>query len=220
MRSVSWLVCGLVLSTGAAAAELQAGIGSWVLACPGSAAGAERCLLRLDKRFLDKAGITGDVEVMADGQSLVPVVALRGLPGEVLMAASLAGATEVTMQFAGGPRQGLDCAPAGAAYICAPHDDARRTLAAGLPLARSATVRVSVAVAGMKPLPVREKSIDLADTNEALARLRAAGPARVPGPLTALASQSPGGLVAMADRALKAAGYPNGIADLWALLGK
>jgi hypothetical protein len=42
----------------------------------------------------------------------------------------------------------------------------------------------------------------------------------VPGLMTGLAAQTPGGLMAMADKALKAAGYPNGMADLQALLAK
>jgi len=35
-----------------------------------------------------------------------------------------------------------------------------------------------------------------------------------------MASQSPAALATMADKALKAAGYPNGIADLQTLLAK
>ena len=214
------LALGLLMWAASARAATQEHVGSWVLNCPGAVANAEPCLLRLDKRFLDTAGITGDLEVQALGNTLVPVLALRGLPDELLLAAWMAGKTEASMQFAGGPREDLGCAPSRAGYVCSPKDDAARKLAAGLASARSVTVRVSVAVAGLKPLPVREKSLDLSGTSEALARLRMVGPTSVPGPLTALASQTPSELAAMADRALKAAGYPNGMADLRVLLEK
>jgi hypothetical protein len=38
--------------------------------------------------------------------------------------------------------------------------------------------------------------------------------------MTAVTEPSPGALMGMADRALKAAGYPNGVADLQALVAK
>jgi hypothetical protein len=214
------MALGLTLAAGIVHAAPEEKIGSWVLSCPGDKAGAQSCLLRFDKRFFDKAGLTGDLEVQALGTSLVPVIALRGLPSEMLMAASLAGKTEASVQLGGGPREDLDCAVSSVLYICSPKAKAARILAAGLPVARSVTVRVSVAVAGMAPLPAQEKSLDLSGTNEALARLRTAGPSQVPSPMTALASQTPAGLMGMADKALKAAGYPNGVASLQALLAK
>jgi hypothetical protein len=228
MRTASrWgivLTVGSMLASGAALAATEEKIGSWVLSCPGAAPGGapgdEQCLLRADKRFLDKAGVTGDLEVLALGRSLVPVLTLRGLSTEILMTAALAGKTEASMQFEGGRRETLDCVTSNAAYICSPRDDAARELAAGLPAARSVTVRVSVVVAGMKPLQVQEKSLSLSGTGDALARLAVAGPTKVPGPLAALASRSPGALLGMADKALRGAGYPNGVADLHNLLNK
>jgi hypothetical protein len=124
------------------------------------------------------------------------------------------------MQFGAGPREVLDCGPSAEGYVCAPRDGAADRLAAALPSARSVTVRVTVAISGLKPLPVQEKSLDLTDTGAALTRLRAAGPAPVPGVMTAVPEPSPGALMGMADRALKAAGYPNGVADLQALVAK
>jgi hypothetical protein len=214
------LALGLMIPAGTACAATEQHVGSWVLSCPGTVPSAEPCLLRLQKRFLDTAGITGELQVQALGKTLVPVIALRGLPEEILLAASMAGKTEASVQFAGGPREDLDCAPGRLGYVCSPKDDAARRLAAGLASARSVTVRVTVTVAGMKPLPVREKSLDLSGTTEALARLRTARPAQVPGPLTRLASQKPSELMETADKALKAAGFPNGVADLPALLEK
>jgi hypothetical protein len=217
----------MAVTAGGASAATHDPIGSWVLSCPSptSRTDAEPCRLRLARRFLDKAGVTGDLEVEEDGKALVPVLALRGLPTQLLMTAALAGKTEAWMQFDGGPRQALDCGPDTAAYICTPRDDAVRILAAELPAARTVTVRVTVTVAGMKPLPVQEKSLELTGTGEALARLRAAGPAQVPGPMASmafrtLASQPPDRLMDMADKALRAAGYPNGVADLRGLLNK
>ncbi|MEA2773011.1 MAG: hypothetical protein QOD93_5973 [Acetobacteraceae bacterium] len=220
MRGIVVLAGWLMVFAGSCRAATQEQIGSWVLICPTSPPPAEPCLLRLEKPFLDKAGVTGELEVLADGKSLVPVIALRGLSSELLMATALAGKTEASMQFGSGPREALDCAPSIAAYICSPGDDAARSLAAALPAARSVTVRVSVTVTGLKPLPIQEKTLDLSGTNQALVRLRNAGPSQLPGPITAVASQSPGALMGMADKALKAAGYPNGLADLQALLAK
>lgn len=214
------LALGLVLSAGTASAATHEHIGSWVLTCPGDTPRSEPCLLHLEKRFLDKAGITGDLEVQALGTALVPVITLRGLSNEILLAASLAGKTEASLQFAGGPKQDLTCAPTSVGYVCSPRDDAARELAAGLPSARSVTVLVSVAISGMKPLPVQQKSLDLSRTNEALTRLRAVGPAQVPAALPTSVSPTPADLMGMADKALRAAGYPNGAADLPALLAK
>jgi hypothetical protein len=214
------LAAGSMLTISPAQAAPYEKIGSWVLDCSGDAAGAAACRLRLDKRFFETAGITGDLEVQAVGTSLVPILALRGVSTELLIAAAASGKTEASIQFGGGPRQPLSCATTSAAYICWPQDDAARNLAAALPQARSVTVRVSVAVSGLKPLPVQEKSLDLTATNEALARLRAAGPSQLPGPMAARVSQSSAALMGMADKALKAAGYPNGVTDLQGLVGK
>jgi hypothetical protein len=214
------LACGLAVSPEMAAGAIQERIGSWVLSCPGETPRSKPCLMQFNKRFLDKAGLTGDLEVQARGGALVPVIALRGLPSELLAAASLVGKTEASLQLGGGAREALSCATREDAYVCVPEGDAGRKLAAELPGARTATVRVTVAVAGMNPLPAQEKSLELADTGAALIRLRALGPTEIPGPMAALASQSPSGLMAMADRALKAAGYPNGAASLQALVAK
>jgi hypothetical protein len=214
------LACLLAAMSGVARASTQEQIGSWVLSCPGDNPKSGACLLRASKRFLDKAGLTGDLEIEAQGHTLVPVIALRGLSKEMLTAAAMIGKTEVTLQFPGGDREDLACAASAAGYICAPNDAAGQKLAAALPVARSVTARVAVTVTGLKPLPAQEKTLDLSGTNEALSRLRAVGPTQVPPPMTALASQSPATLIGMADKALKAAGYPNGAAELQALMGK
>ena len=231
MKTIIVLATWLMMVATSAAATIQEQIGSWVLSCPnaaGDVAGVATapgsrsapCLLRFEKRFFDKAGITGDLEILADGKSLVPVLTLRGVSSELLTAATLAGTTEASIRLNNGPTEALDCTASSGAYICLPRNDAARVLAAGLPTARSVTVRVSVGMAGMKPLPVQEKSLALSGTSEALVRLRTAGPSQLPGPTAALASSSPARLMGMADGALKAAGYPNGIADLRALMAK
>ena len=71
-------------------------------------------------------------------------------------------------------------------------------------------MRVSVSVSGSNSLPVRERSLALARTPEALARLRAVG----------APPAGPGGWISLLDRGLKAAGYKNGTADLPGLLAK
>jgi hypothetical protein len=79
---------------------------------------------------------------------------------------------------------------------------------------------MGVSVTGMNALPTQEKVLDLSGTNEALAKLRSAGPSQVPAPIMGLASQSPEGMMGMADKLLKAAGYPNGVQQIQALMAK
>jgi hypothetical protein len=227
-QATCWIVASaasLVAVTGSAAAAVPEQIGSWVLDCPGR----EPCLMRLGKRFFQKGNITGDLEVQARGKSLVPVIILRGLSTDLLTAATSMGAkAAATVQFGGGPREELTCAASNAGYFCSPNDASAQKLATGLQAAQSVTVRVAVSMAGMNPLPAQEQTRDLSGTKEALARLRAAGPAQIPSPMSASGPQppgampngGPGGMMAMADKALKAAGYQNGMADLQAMMAK
>ena len=220
MRTAACLAIGMVVLCGTARAATQEQIGSWVLSCPGDTPGAEPCAMRINKRFLDQGGITGDLEIQSPGKSLMPVIALRGLSTEMMMAASLTVKTVASLQFGGGQREDLNCAGSSDGYICSPGDAGGQRLAAGLPLARSVTVRISISMPGVNPLPVQEKTLDMSGTNAALAKLRMVGPSQVPGPMTALASQSPEGMMGMADKLLKAAGYPNGTAQIQAMMAK
>jgi hypothetical protein len=221
MRTVIVLAGWLALFAGNAFAATQTQIGSWLLSCSGESA----CRLRAEKRFVDKAGITAELEVLADGTALVPVLALRGLSTQVVMMAATAGTVEAWMQLDGGARQTLDCAPSLEGYFCTPRGNATQTLAAGLPTARTITARVQATVGGMKPLPAQQKSLALTGTRAALAKLVAAGPEPVPDARIAAAARflpqaSPSTLAAMADKALKAAGYPKGVGDLEGLVTK
>jgi hypothetical protein len=207
------LTVSFVVLTGAGHAATQEQIGSWVLTCPAGTPVSAACSMRASPRFFDTGGVTGDLEVQAQGETLVPVIAVRGLSTEMLTAAAaLGGKAAASIQYGGGERVELNCAPGSAGYFCSPAAAVAPKLAAGLREARSVTVRVSVSMAGMDPLPAREKSLDLAGTQQALVRLRTAGPTR----LSASGPRSPGampnGMMAMADKALKAAGYQNGMA--------
>jgi hypothetical protein len=104
----------------------------------------------------------------------------------------------------------LACAIGDGGYVCAPPDDAVAALAAGLPAARFVAVRVSLSVAGTNLQTVRERTLDLAGTPEALARLRVAG----------APAAEPSGWVRLLDRGMKAAGYKNGAADLPGLVAR
>jgi len=221
VKTVVVLAGWLALLAGDAFAAAQTQIGSWVLSCSGESA----CRLRAEKRFVDKAGITVELEVLANGAALVPVLALRGLSTQVVMMAATAGTVEAWMQLDGGARQALDCAPSLEGYFCTPRGDAARALAAGLPAARAMTARVVATVSGMKPLPVQEKTLALAGTRAALAKLVVAGAESVPDARMAAATRllpqaSPSALAEMADKALKAAGYPKGVGDLEGLMAK
>jgi len=221
MRTTSGLVLGLLVWIGAAHAATPEHIGSWVLSCSGASA----CRLRAEKRFVDKDGITVELEVRSDGTALVPVLALRGLPTQVVMMASAMGTVAAWIQLDGGVRQTLACAPNQDGYFCTPRGNAAQALAAGLPTARTMTARVEATVSGMKPLPVQQKTLRLADTRRALAKLAAVGAEPIPDARVAAAARflprtSPGTLATMANQALKAAGYPNGLGDLPTLMEK
>jgi hypothetical protein len=221
MAIVSRSLLVLLVLIGTAAAATQDHIGGWVLTCSGQSA----CRLRAEKRFVDKAGITADLEILADGPSLVPVLALRGLSTEDLMMAAAMGTVDAWMQLDGGPRETLECAPAFDGYFCTPRGNAARALATELPMARTITMRTQATISGMKPLPAEQKSLALAGTQQALIRLRAAGAQSVPDARLAAATRmlpqaSPGTIAGMADKALRAAGYPNGVGDLPGLIGK
>jgi len=196
---------GAMLILAATAAAVPEPVGSWLLACDGAA-----CVLRHKDRLFSGAGVTADMEVRAAGKALVPVVTLRGLPNQVLLASSMAAKAEASVQFPGAARVPFACAIGDGGYVCAPPDNAIAPLAAALPKARSVTVRVSLSFSGTGLQPNREWSLELAGTPEALARLRAAG----------APSAEPGGWVVWLDRVLKAAGYANGTADLPGLVAR
>ncbi|HYZ24476.1 MAG TPA: hypothetical protein VE690_20175 [Rhodopila sp.] len=142
------------------------------------------------------------------------------MPNELLAAAALTGRATVSVLFLGARAADLDCAPTGMGGVCAPSEEAAPHLAAELARARSVTLRLTTVVPGMAPFPEQRRVLSLSRTQDALARLRAAGPTPMPEPATALASQSPAGLAATADRWLKAAGYPDGITGVKALVDR
>jgi hypothetical protein len=186
----------ILIATMAAAPEP---IGSWVLECGGAG-----CVLRHRDRLFAGAGMTADLEVRAVGKALVPVIVVRGVPNQMLLASSMAGKAEASEQLPGAARVVLRCGIGDGGYVCAPADDAIAALAAGLPAARSVALRVSLSVSGTNLQTVRERTLDLAKTPEALARLRAVG----------APPAEPSGLVGLLNRGMKAAGYRNGTADL------
>jgi hypothetical protein len=201
MRRAAMALVVLAATPGAA----PEAVGSWLLDCE-----AATCALRHKDRLFSGAGVTADMEVRAAGKALVPVVTLRGLPDQVLLASSMAAKAEASVQFPGAARVQLACGISDGGYVCAPPDDAVAGLAAALPKARSVSVRVAVSISGTGLQPNRERSFELAGTPEALARLRAAG----------APSAEPGGWVGLLDRGLKAAGYVNGTADLPGLVAR
>jgi hypothetical protein len=144
------------------------------------------------------------------GPSLVPVVALRGLPSDPLLATALGDSVKASVQFPGASPADLTCSAAEGGYVCAPHPDAAPGLAAALPAARSVAVRVAINIPGSDGGPAQARSLDLSGTGVALAKLRAAGPAAAPAP----PHDIPPGWARLVDQALKAAGYTNGTADL------
>lgn len=219
-----WLAAALTVGGAIPAGAEQ--IGTWTIACEN---GSNGCIMRFSKRFIDKGPITADLEVQSQSGALVPVIAVRGLTSEMMMAASMAGKAEASVQIPGGIREDLTCNATGVGFICAPTGAAAVKLASALPKARSLVLKAGITISGMSPLPAQEKSLDLAGTADALARLKAAGPVEVARPvetnpgvaaLAGLASQSTGGLEAMADKMLKDAGYGGGVDAVRAKLQK
>ena len=204
----------VALWAGTVRAESRATTGGWLLVCPENRSGPPACILRLDKRFFGQGGVSADLEIRAAGRALVPVIALSGLPGDLVAAASLAGRPDISMRFDGGKPEPLDCAPALSGYLCTPGADAAARLTAALPAAQSVTVLASLTATGLQPLPSRDKMLPLTGTRVALDRLRAAGPAQMPGALDAVASGSPAQLIGLADKALRAAGFQDGVPGL------
>lgn len=219
-----WLgVAGLLacLTAPDPASAADESIGSWILSCRGQA-----CVLRHKDRLLDAAGIVADLEARAAGSAadppiggkpvstgaggaqLVPVIVVRGVSDELLLAATAAGTLHASLQFLRAAPVDLPCALDAAGFLCAPRDEAVPALAAAFILARSLTVRMSLSLAGSNPLTVKDRTLPLAGTPKALARLRAAGPPPA----------APDGWLSLLDRGLKAIGYRNGMADLRALL--
>ena len=114
--------CAMLNTTPATALEK---IGSWVMDCADNGPGSPTCQLRSAKRLLDQGGIVGDLEIQMLGKSLVPVVMLRGVPGDILMAASLTGDQPKRRSSSRAPRLKTSNAASPQADISAPQATTR-----------------------------------------------------------------------------------------------
>jgi invasion protein IalB len=226
------LACGLAAPCGARAAALhgagpsapgaavqpgpaESEIGSWVLACPATSATAEPCILR-HRTWVLRPGPDGPVvalEVQMRGGAMVPVVTLRGLPVQAALGGSLVLRPAVALHFDNGPGLPLGCGLSGAVYACAPEGPALAAAAAALADARSVTLSVTMAVPGVPALVPQERTMALAGTRTAIARLRAAGA------MAGAVPSEPGlDLPGLLDGMMHAAGFRNGIADVLPML--
>ena len=144
---------------------------------------------------------------------MVPQLAVRDLPAQIAMAALLAATPTMELRFDGGQELALTCGQDADAVLCTPAADAA-TAAVQFKTAHSVQVHVHVALTGAEgtlPVPDQTRSSHLSRTAEAIERFRVVAPTAMP--------LSPGSgvtqdLRAMADRMLKAMGYPGGISDL------
>lgn len=223
----------LTVVTSPAWAAGEEHIGTWTVGCR---AGNQACGMRFSKRFIEQNGVTGDLEVNAQSGNLVPVIALRGLSQEAVSIAAAAGKTEATMQFGSAAPETLSCFGIEGGFVCTPSGGAASKLAALLPNAKAIKIKVGLSISGLSGLPSQEKTLDLAGTAQALAKLKTIGAPSVPKPAlstmvtqltaqSALASlksggQPPSAIMAMADKMLKAAGYTGGVAALQEKLRK
>ncbi len=203
------MLTAMLSSPGLAAEPAARSIGSWVLECPG-----EICRLRHERPLFAKAGITAELEVRATSAGRVPVIAVFGLPREPVLSVAVASRIQATLQLGTQHPADLSCALAADAYVCQPSDSSAAALAQALPDAGSVTIALSVALAGAEPAPIGKRTLDLTDTRAALALL----PAH---PVMEREPQAiPPGWTRLLDRGLKAAGFPNGSADLSGLLAR
>jgi hypothetical protein len=192
-------------------------IGSWVIACPtGPNTDATSCRMRYRTWIVaprDGRPSVG-LEVRNIGPAMVPQLAVRDLPAQLAMAATLAATPTMELRFDGAQKIAMSCGQDGDALLCTPEAGAAETAATQLKAARSVQVRVGLTLAGSdgpSPVPDQTRSFDLARTAEAIDRFRAVAPTAMP-----LATQSGVAqtLRGMADQALKAMGYPGGVNDI------
>jgi hypothetical protein len=220
-RSVSISIAvSIAAACGSASAAQAAGsasgsVGTWVLDCPDNA-----CTLRHVHPLFARAGVTAQLEVRASGAGRVPVVAVRGLPRDPLLSTAVGEGIRATLQLGNQAPALLACGLAGEAYLCQPTGTAAAALSRELPDAGSVTIALAAALPGQEVQPIGKRTLDLAGTQEALARLPtrptlAEVPTGETGP-----QPIPRGWLALLDKGLKAAGYPNGSADLSALLSR
>jgi hypothetical protein len=205
----AWVLVALVLRTAwAESPPARQQIGTWVLDCQTVA--TPGCVLRHRNWILPPGGGHPGValEVQRRGDALVPVVLVRGLSTQVTVGLLAAG-TQVALRFDPGPSVGLACGVEAAAIVCAPDGASIAAAATALPVAHSVEVQLQLNLPGTSTPPMHGGSLDLQDTREALARLRAGGPAG-----ETLPAQPGLDLAGFLDRLLRAAGFTNGVADL------
>jgi hypothetical protein len=149
------------------------------------------------------------LEVQRRGDVLVPVIVVRGLSVSAALAGAFLVKPSVNFGFDRERRIELSCGISGPDYDCAPDAAAVRGMAAVLPTARTAWVRVALSIPGVTSLPPRDQSLELMDTEAALARLAVLGPSGEA--LPALPGLDLRGFL---DQVARDLGYQNGLADI------
>ncbi len=203
----TWLA--LAVPAGAVAAAGQGRpadqrIGTWVLTCPLTPAA---CTLRHATALLRSvAGIDASLDVARRGDAFIPVVTLRGLNSAATITAI--AMPILSLRFDDGPWVPLTCDAGEAVLSCAPEGSGIGTAGDALPMAHSVAVQLGSGIPGAT-LPQLTRTLALASTSEALARLHA----RL---ATDEDTASSAGLDwrTMLDRLLRAAGFAHGTADL------
>jgi hypothetical protein len=180
-------------------------IGFWRLACrvPG------HCLLRYAPWILAPGGSRpgAALEVQRRGGWLVPVVTLQGASTQALVGGLLALHPRVRLRFTPGTSVGLSCGLDEAAVICAPVDPA--AAAAALPPATSVRVDLLLRLPDGAALPPQGATLALSGTQDALAKLRAAGAAG-----EALPAEPGLDWIGFLDKLMRTAGFSNATAGL------
>ena len=189
-------------------------IGTWTVACP-SEAHAGPCRMRYQRWIVPPQNGRPSVgfEVRDTGARMVPQLAVRDLPMQLAIAGMMAATPTMELKFDGGAKLPLACGMEGDAILCAPAPDMAADAAAQLKTAHTVLVHVHVQLAGAdgpSPIPDQTRSLPLSGTAQALDRFRAVASAE---PLPAAGSQG-GTMRTMADKLLRAVGFPGGVNDI------
>jgi hypothetical protein len=181
-------------------------VGSWIVTCPADPESS--CQMRHESWLLPPGGNgpNASLEVMQRGGQFVPVVTLRGLTTQTALGGMLALNATVTLRLDAGPPIPLSCGLNGTVIVCAADGTA---VAATLPTAHTAQVRIALSVPGIATLPEQSRSLDLQRTAEAMALFRTTAPANQTVPaLPGLDWHD------FLDRLLREAGFERGVASM------
>ena len=188
--------------------------GTWIGDCGAEAHAA--CTLRYREHLFSKAGVTADLEIRSAGAARVPVIVLRGLPQDPVLATAVSSQVDATLQLDQGAAAHLSCGSAGDAYVCQPDSGSRAALDRALPQAQGVTLSLAATLPGHDALSLGSRRFPLSGTQQALGRT----PTLTGVPAGGAEPAIPPGWAGLVERALRAMGFQNGSTSLGAMLSR